>query len=81
MSAIAEASSELVALAFRIADSTCRSDIECNTLALAGHWYDTRDPDGENASWLPDCLAYLDARGMVEHAAPFPHLIRFKPPQ
>jgi hypothetical protein len=81
MSAIAEASSELIALAFRIADVSCRVDIETFCERDGGMFYDTRDASAESLL-LTDCLVYLDARRLIERDRGNLHRIRFLyPPQ
>lgn len=81
MSPIAEASSELVALAFQLADEACRVDIECYCERDGGMFYDTTAASFEML-FAPNCLKYLEARGLIERDPGAPHRVRFlKPPQ
>ena len=62
-----------------IADSTARSDIECN-LPYEGEgaaiWYDTRLIPNRHGAELEQALRYLEARGQLTHKPDAPHWIR-----
>jgi hypothetical protein len=70
---------EIVAMAYELADSAARSDIECHTYLNWQHWHDT-----EVLKYLDDrkvvdfAVRYLDARGLIERRPDNPMLIRFK---
>lgn len=70
------------ALAYRLADSTAKSDIECHTLEVDGddlrRYYDTTTADVEDKTFIDEALEYLQLRGMLERHPRKPHLVRFK---
>ena len=72
-------SPEIAALAYEIADSCARSDIECNCPRKWGRWYDTTEVDERgDQECVARALRYLDARGLVKHHADAPALVNFE---
>lgn len=69
-------------LAYRLADSTAKSDIECHTLEVDGddlrRYYDIDTAAVEDKTLLTEALEYLQLRGMLERHPRKPNLVRFK---
>jgi hypothetical protein len=74
-------------LAHELADSTARSDIECNC-ALAegpglpaanepGHYYDTASVEDEDRDFVATALEYLELRGVLERHPERAEFVRF----
>ena len=72
-------SPEIAAMAYEIADSCARADIECNCPRKWVRWYDTSAVDvQEDAECVDRALRYLDARGLIKHHAEDPTLVNFE---
>ena len=82
---------QLQQLAFRIADSTARSDIETDCeMADEGrepvpgaHWYDTSAPifapwHPTDRDFIAEALQYLELRGLLIRDAAAPHIVSFR---
>ena len=90
MSAAATLSSEalhpLIDLAFEIADSAARSDVECHCAhhsgdAATGWWYDTTKIDDLAEGWreeLDKSIHYCEQRGLLKRMPGAPHVVGFE---
>lgn len=79
---------EVLHLAYKIADSCARADIECECLQVRsdarGHWFDTAaipdgaDTDDAGREFLADALRYLDLRGLLIRDKDVPCIVTFR---
>lgn len=75
-------------LAYELADSTARADIECHTLEASGpglpapeshaRYYDLDSVDAEDKAWVAKAVEYLELRGILERHPDRQQLVRFR---
>ena len=73
---------DLITQAFAIADSSARSEIECNCNSAGpreggGWWWNTRLDDLNFQEDIDRSLRYLEARGLLVRHPEQPHLVSF----
>lgn len=78
----ANPSPELIALAFQIADSCSRSDIECHCVehsgdAQSGWWFDTSKIESEDKQFIEDAARYLEMRSLLRRMPDQAHIVGF----
>jgi hypothetical protein len=84
--AVADAGDDVVQMAFQLADSAARSDIECIGRSIKRErvdWYDLQGLDEEDHAFVTFALRYMQGRGdalpyrLIAHPN-FPFLWRFE---
>jgi len=74
----ANVSAELAEMAYELADSCARSDIETHCVVSMICWYDTGAVALLDIEFVQRALRYLDARGLVNHHPDTPRLVNFE---